>query len=464
MIWNADEINNIFGSCLTQAQNISGISIDTRTIKQGDLFVALHGDNSDGHAYAVKAIENGATAIMVDHEISGIAMDRQIIVPDTLKGLEKLAHAARNRSHAKIIGITGSVGKTGTKEMLRSALSDQGKTHASIKSYNNHWGVPLSVASMPADCDYGVFEMGMNHADEITPLSKIVRPDIAIITTIAAVHIEAFDDGLEGIARAKAEIFDGMEEGGIAILNRDLEQYDFLLSLAKDNKLRVISFGEHIQSDIRMTQCVEASNGTHSHACLMGQGGEFTLPIAGKHLAMNALAVLAAVHFSGADLDKAINSLQAQEYTTGRGARETINMGDPNNPVILIDESYNASPVAMKAAFKVLSLINPKRPGRRIAILGDMLELGKDSAQYHADLAAPLCAANVDVVYTCGQQMKNLYDALPANQRGKHADNSDQLAKIITESLIPGDVVMVKGSLGSKMSVIVEALRVKKNC
>ena len=437
----------------------TGVSIDTRTIAKGDLFVALSGENGNGHEHVAKAIDNGAIAAVVSEAIEGVDAGKLLIVKDTLKAMEALGCAARARTSSKIIGITGSVGKTGTKEMLATALSAQGQTHASIKSYNNHWGVPLSLSNMHAGTDYGIFEMGMNHPNEITPLTQMVRPDVAIITNVAPVHIEHFENGMDGIIDAKAEIFDGVVEGGSVVLNRDLESYDVLKNKAEDKNLKTYSFGDHENADARIVKCLEAANGTRVNANILGEEVNFSLQIAGRHIACNALAVLLAVKLVGADVQKAAKALAQQEPIIGRGKRELIETGDKANPITLIDESYNASPLAMNAAFKVLALVDPGRGGRRIAVLGDMLELGENSGKMHADLALPLKAANVDLVYTCGKHMKKLYENLPANQRGEYKETSRELAQIVPDVLIPGDVVMVKGSLGSKMGLVVEALR-----
>jgi UDP-N-acetylmuramoyl-tripeptide--D-alanyl-D-alanine ligase len=459
IIWSSKDAIKATGGLCSGEWCATGMSIDTRTIKEGDLFVALQGENGDGHAYVAQALENGAVAALVSKKIDGVSEEKLLIVDDTLKAMEALGCASRARTAAKVIGITGSVGKTGTKEMLATAFGVQSQTHASIKSYNNHWGVPLSLSSMHAGTDYGVFEMGMNHANEITPLTKMVKPDIAIITTIAPVHIEHFDNGIEGIIDAKAEIFDGVVEGGATILNRDIESFATLKEKAESKNLKVYSFGEHETADAKMVDCLEAANGSRVKANIMGEDVQFSLQIAGRHIAQNAMAVLLAVKLAGADVQKAAKALAKQEPIIGRGKREIIETGIKDNPITLIDESYNASPEAMKAAFKVLALVDPGRGGRRIAVLGDMLELGKDAGNMHADLALPLKAANVDLVYTCGKHMKKLYENLPANQRGEHKETSHELASIVPDVLTPGDVVMVKGSLGSKMGLVVEALR-----
>jgi UDP-N-acetylmuramoyl-tripeptide--D-alanyl-D-alanine ligase len=459
IIWTAKEAAQAMGGKISSDWLASGISIDSRTVQKGDLFFAIKGDNGDGHSYAADAIKKGAVAVVVSQKIDGVSDDKLLIVEDTLKALQDLARASRARTGATIIGITGSVGKTGTKEFLGAAFGALGQTHSSIKSYNNHWGVPFTLSAMHAGSDYGIFEMGMNNPGEITPLSQMVQPDIAIITTIAPVHVGNFENGMEGIADAKAEILDGMKPGGKIILNRDNEWFDYLRDAAMKKGIDVFSFGEAADSDAHLENCIEASNGSRIMAKIGGEKVDYTLQIAGRHIAVNSLSALMAVKLAGGDVQKAAKALLGQEPIIGRGKRELLDIGDKNNPVTLIDESYNANPAAMRAAFKVLALIDPGRGGRRIAVLGDMLELGADGVRHHADLALPLKAANVDLVYTCGKLMKNLHDALPANQRGVHKDTSADLAQIVPDVLVPGDVVMVKGSLGSKMGSIVEALR-----
>lgn len=458
-LWTAKEAATATGGKVSSDWSSTGVSIDTRTLKPGDLFFAILGENGNGHDYVADAIQKGAAAAVVSKKPDGVPQERLLIVEDTFQALQDMGRASRARSAAIVIGITGSVGKTGTKEFLATAFGALGQTHASIKSYNNHWGVPFSLSDMHAGCDYGIFEMGMNHSGEISPLSKMVRPDIAIITTIAPVHVGNFENGMEGIAAAKAEILDGMNKGGKIILNRDNEWFSFVQDLAVKKGVDVFSFGESKGADAYLEKCIEASNGSRVSANVMGEIVDYTLQIAGRHVVINSLSVLLAVKLAGGDVAKAARALSRQEPIAGRGKRELLDIGDKNNPVTLIDESYNASPTSMRAAFKVLALIDPGRGGRRIAFLGDMLELGSDGMRYHADLALPLKAANVDLVYTCGKLMKNLHDALPANQRGMHKDSSTDLAQIVPDVLVPGDVVMVKGSLGSKMGTVVEALR-----
>lgn len=463
-LWSSSEAAKATNGVAKGPWIATGISIDTRTLQKGDLFIAIRGDAMDGHQFAADALAKGAVAVVVDHDIAGTPAEKTLMVADTFKAMQDLGIAARARTGARIIGITGSVGKTGTKEMLGRAFSAIGMTHYSEKSLNNHWGVPLSLARMDAGCDYGVFEMGMNHANEIAPLSAMVKPHIAIITTIAPVHTEHFPDGLDGIAKAKAEIFSGMDKNGIAILNRDNPQFDMIAAEAKRQGIsKIFTFGTSNQADARLIDCLIASNGTQIKANILGEDFTFSMKDAGPHNAMNVMSVLLAVKLMGGDMSKAIAALRDIEPPAGRGKRELLNIGDTGNPVTLIDESYNASPVAMQAAFKVMALIDPGRGGRRIAILGDMYELGQDSAKMHRELALPLQAAGIDLVYTCGPLMKNLYDALPEQNRGAHRDEAPEMAQIVPDVLVPGDVVLVKGSRGGgdkpRMQLVVEALR-----
>jgi UDP-N-acetylmuramoyl-tripeptide--D-alanyl-D-alanine ligase len=459
VIWTAKDAVAATGGHTTSDWSATGVSIDTRTIEKGNLFIAIKGDYSDGHDYVAEALEKGASAAVVSHVPEGVSENAPLlIVTDTFEAMQDLGCASRKRTGAKVIGITGSVGKTGTKEMLAVAFDAFGQTHYSKVSYNNHWGVPLSLSNMHGGADFGIFEMGMNHPGEITPLARQVRPDIAIITTIAPVHMEHFDS-VEDIAAAKAEIFDGMNAGSTAILNRDNEWFGYLKEKAEKKGINVCSFGEGNDADVRMRDCLEAANGSRIKATIMDEDVAYTLPVPGRHIACNSLAVLAAVKVAGGDVRKAAKALEKVKILAGRGLKEFLDIGNSHNPVTLIDESYNASPIAMQAAFKVLALIDPGRGGRRIAVLGDMLELGNSGPEAHRDLAMPLCAADVNLVYTCGKLMKNLYEHLPEERRGAHKEDSSALAKIVPDVLVPGDVVMVKGSLGSKMGVVVEALR-----
>lgn len=437
-----------------------GVSINTRTLCEGDVFVALKGDALDGHDYVVKAFEQGAVAAIVSKDVEGVPEGAALIfVEDTFKALEDLGQFSRKRTGSKVIGITGSVGKTGTKEMLAEAFASVGRTFASGESFNNHWGVPFSLSNVPEQNDFGIFEMGMNHAGEISALTAQVRPDIAIITNVGPVHIEFFENEA-AIARAKAEIFEGVVEGGVAVLPRDSEHFDLLKDAARTCGVEsIFSFGEHDNADAKLTKCLLASNGTRVEAEILGESVQYTLQMVGKHLAVNSLSVLLGIACAGGDVQAAAKRLEKMEQTERRGHREEIETAEAGNPITLIDDSFNASPVAMKAAFKVLAMVDPGRGGRRIAVLGDMLELGDRGPQLHGDLAMPIQAAGIDLVYTCGALMKNLHDKLAPELKGEHKKDSQELATIVPDVLIPGDVVLVKGSKGSKMDVVVEAMR-----
>ena len=436
--------------------DISSVSIDSRTIEPGALFVAIRGDNNDGHDYVATAFETGAAAALVagDAEVGGGPLVR---VPDTLRAMETLGEAARARSSARVIGVTGSVGKTGTKEALRLALAPSGKVHASQKSYNNHWGVPLTLSNFPADADFGVFEVGMNHPGEITPLTRFIRPHIAIITTVEPGQLEFFDS-VEEIAEAKAEIFAGLEPDGIAILNRDNPHFALLEKRARDAGAgRVIGFGVDEKADARLVTMTEGPEGSQVEAAIDGRTYYFLIGAPGRHLVMNALAVLAAVRVLDADMAAATDALAHYRAQAGRGARESISMA--GGTLELVDESYNANPASMRAALASMRGAAKAKGGRLVAVLGAMLELGDTSPALHADLAGPVEDAGIDVVFACGPHMRSLYDALPESRRGAYAKTSAGLVEPLANSVRADDVVRVKGSLGSKMALLVEALR-----
>tara|TARA_R110002124_G_scaffold287365_1_gene474175 strand:- start:111883 stop:113313 length:1431 start_codon:yes stop_codon:yes gene_type:complete len=462
-IWSAKDAMKATHGTLKGQQDwtATGLSIDSRTVQAGDLFIALNGDNFDAHNYVAAALEKGASAAIVSKIPAGLAANAPLLlVEDCHDSLLDMAEFSRARTGAKVIAVTGSVGKSSTKEMLAAAFTVQGQTHAAQGSYNNHLGVPYTLASMHAGTDYGVFEIGMNHPGEIMPLTAMVQPDIAIITNIAAAHTAHFPGGTDEIAQAKAEIFTGVKPHGAVILNRDDAYFNVLNRIARDESIeQIYSFGQHEEADARIVNTLEGGNGIRADIEILGVEKQLFLPHGGMHSVMNAVAVLLAVRLCHCDLDKAIKALAGQEPMAGRGKREMLTMGEPENPVTLIDDSFNASPKSMQAGFKVLALIDPGRGGRRIAILGDMHELGSDENKIHADLVLPLRAANIDLVYTCGPLMKNLHDALPVEQKAVHKETSTELAQIVPEALIPGDVVMVKGSKASKMGVVVEAMR-----
>ncbi|MCB1535071.1 MAG: UDP-N-acetylmuramoylalanyl-D-glutamyl-2,6-diaminopimelate--D-alanyl-D-alanine ligase [Rhodoblastus sp.] len=438
------------------ARGVTGISIDTRTLAEGDLFVALKGDNSDGHDYVRKAFEAGAAAAVIDeaHAQALTGAGPLYVAKDTLAALEGLGRAARARSKARIVAVTGSVGKTTTKELLRCALASAGETHASAASYNNHWGVPLTLARMPASARFGVFEIGMNHAGEITPLVAMAQPHIAIITRIAPVHLEHFAS-IEAIADAKAEIFSGLQRGGVAILNRDDDQFERLRDAAGAAGVRfVLSFGESAEADATLLSCDVDGETTRVSARVLGQDLTYTIGAPGRHIAMNSLAVLMASRAAGLDLAAAARALAGFRPPAGRGQRETLEAADGS--FTIIDESYNANPASMRAA---LDLLGAAEGMRRIAVLGDMLELGPQARALHAAIAEDVERNQIDLVYTAGPLMQALSEAIPAERRGAHAANAAALEPIVLDALRAGDVVMIKGSNGSRMGPLVAAMR-----
>jgi UDP-N-acetylmuramoyl-tripeptide--D-alanyl-D-alanine ligase len=355
-----------------------------------------------------------------------------------------------------VIAVTGSVGKTGTKEALKLALAPSGPVHVSSKSYNNHWGVPLSLANMRETTRFGVFEAGMNHAGELSDLTKLIRPHIAIITTVAPVHL-GFFRSVEAIADAKAEILEGLVPGGAAILNRDNAYYERLRRHALQRKARIVGFGQMPGAEARALSVELGPDGSDVKADIMGEIISYRVGASGAHLVQNSLAVLAAAKLAGADLKAAARALAGWRAQTGRGARIVI--GGKQGRVAIIDESYNANPASMRAALATLGLTPRSEFKRRVAVLGDMLELGGLGPKLHQELAEDIDKAGVDIVFACGEMMRGLYEALPPARRGAYAKTSDQLVPLLTSGVGAGDVVMIKGSLGSRMAPLVEALQ-----
>jgi UDP-N-acetylmuramoyl-tripeptide--D-alanyl-D-alanine ligase len=439
--------------------SVSGISIDTRTIEPGELFFAIKGENNDGHDYIGAAFERGAAACVIDETRADALIGKGVcfIVRDALAALQQLGRASRERSHAQIIAVTGSVGKTSTKEALRTVFSTAGATHASAASYNNHWGVPLTLARMPLETQYGVFEIGMNHAGEITPLVAMVRPHIVMITKIAPVHLEYFES-IDAIADAKAEIFSGLVEDGVAIINRDDAQFDRLRERAQENAVsHVLSFGEHAGADAHLVGAELGEDSSRVRARILGRDLTYELGVSGKHFALNSLAVLLAAHAAGVDLDRASSALAYIEAPAGRGRRE--NLPTREGQITLIDESYNANPASMQAALDLLGSAKVSGEGRRIAVLGDMLELGQQSIALHSGLAEHIERNAVDMVFAAGNDMRHLFDALPERIRGTWVPRASELHAPVIEAIHGGDIVMVKGSNGSRMGPLVAALR-----
>ena len=464
-LWTAAEAAKATGGRAVGDWSCDGVSIDTRTIQAGDLFVALR-DVRDGHDFVAMALEKGAGAALVSHVPEGVAADAPLlIVDDVLTGLEALGAAARARTKAKVVAVTGSVGKTSTKEMLLAIFADQGRAHASVDSYNNHWGVPLTLARMPADTQYAVIEIGMNHPGEISPLAILTKPDAAMVTTVAAVHLEAFDD-VAGIAVEKAAIFDGLQPGGVAVINADIDHAAILMAKAVDCRLRDIEFGENAYH-FKLKDVQVQGDTTVVQADADGTPLLFKIGTPGRHFAMNALGALAIAQAMGADLALAAASLGRWTPYKGRGVREVIHLDrvEINMTLNLIDDSYNANPTSMAAALEVLAAaevthdIGRVSKGRRIAYLGDMKELGPDEIALHAGLAHLEATKKLDVIHCVGPLMRSLYDLIPAHQRGEWAATSAELLPGLSGHLDSGDVVLAKGSLSMKLGLIVDAIR-----
>jgi UDP-N-acetylmuramoyl-tripeptide--D-alanyl-D-alanine ligase len=451
-LWTHSEAEAATLGQASQAFRVDGLSIDTRTLKEGDLFVALKGDNRDGHDFVRAAFDAKAAAALVSHAPNGGFDDSWgplLTVGHTQRGLEDLARAARVRSNAKILAVTGSAGKTTTKEILRLACNALGRTHASAASHNNHWGVPLSLAALPRDAEFGIFEIGMNHFGEIRNLVSFVRPHVALITTIAPAHLEFFGNCCS-IADAKSEIFEGLLPGGAALVPADSPYAERLKSRARQAQVSsIIGFG--ITGESRLLSFAPDGDGMRVKADILGCAVDCFVGAPGAHIAQNVVGALTAVALLDGDVLNAAAALRNFTALKGRGARFTA------NGIAVIDESYNANPASMAAALALLG----DASGRKIAVLGDMLEMGEGGVAHHADLAQPVAANNVDLVFASGAQMKALWEALPAKTRGAYAETSAALLPQLLEALKPGDTVLVKGSNGARMSVIIEALKEK---
>jgi UDP-N-acetylmuramoyl-tripeptide--D-alanyl-D-alanine ligase len=466
MLWTSDEAAKATGGRSTQDWACNGVSIDTRTIQPGDLFVALKAAR-DGHDFVAQALENGAAAALVSRVPEGLSEDAPLLIVDDVQtGLEALGRASRARMGGRVVAVTGSVGKTSTKEMLRAVLGGQGKVHAAEASYNNHWGVPLTLARMPADSDFAVIEIGMNHPGEIAPLAQMARPHVAMVTTVAAAHLAAFES-IEGIAREKGAIFEGLEPGGTAIYNGALEVSSILESAAKAHAKTLISFGEAEGCDHRLSDVRILDRSTVAQATMGGAPILFKVAVPGRHFASNAMGVLSVADALDLDLAVAISDLGLWAPGAGRGQREVIYLdpADPAPTVELIDDAYNANPASMAASLEVLAAaevthdIGRFAQGRRVAYLGDMGELGHGEVDIHKKLADLMSMEKVDRVHCVGPLMHNLYYALPAAKRGRWTETSTDMASGVAQDLDAGDVVMVKGSLYMGMARVVDAIR-----
>ena len=464
-LWTATDTAAATGGKITGDWAATGVSIDTRTIQAGDLFIALK-DVRDGHDFVAMALEKGAAAAVVTHRPDGVADDAPLlIVDDVLDALVALGKAARARTDARVAGVTGSVGKTSTKEMLRTVLAPQGKTHVAEASYNNHWGVPLTLARMPADTDYAVIEIGMSNPGEIAPLARMAQLHVAMVTTVAAAHLEAFKD-VSGIAHEKAAIIDGLMDGGMAVLNADIPTTGILQQKAADAGAVVSLFGAHGTdwrvTDLRLTPETTVVAAQHGDTEYL-----FKLGLPGRHFAMNAVGVLAVVDALGADAGQAARDIAAWAPPGGRGTREVVvlDAAIPEDTLDLIDDAFNANPTSMTASLEILANATPRDnvgqiiKGRRIAVLGDMLELGPSTREMHRAIAHDKFLQSLDIVHCVGAHMQHLYDALPETQRGIWLAQASDMASQIGRTLDAGDVVLVKGSKGSKVSLVVDAIR-----
>ncbi len=465
MLWTSADAATATAGRSTRAWTASGVSIDTRTLQPGDLFVALT-DVRDGHDFVAAALAKGAAAALVSRVPDGVAKDAALlIVPDVLAALADLGRFARARSQAKVVGVTGSVGKTSTKEMLRAILQGQGHTHAAEASYNNHWGVPLTLARMPPDTQFAVIEIGMNHPGEIAPLARLARPHVALITTVGAAHLEAFAS-VTDIAREKAAIVDGLEPGGTAILPADIAEAAILTDRAAATGARAQTFGAAASADYRIVTITLTDDTTIVQATRHGTPLLFKVRSPGRHFAANALAALACADALGLDAAIAANDIGNWTPPTGRGTRERVVLDVVDETSFdLIDDAFNANPTSMAASLDVLIAAEPDDnqgsigAGRRIAILGDMLELGPTEIDLHRAIARHPGLAAIDRIHCVGPRMRALWQTLPLRQRGEHTDTAADLAARARSLIDAGDIVLVKGSKGIKVSLVVDALR-----
>ncbi|WP_375257775.1 UDP-N-acetylmuramoyl-tripeptide--D-alanyl-D-alanine ligase [Citreimonas sp.] len=465
-LWTSDDAAAATGGQVTAAWQATGVSIDTRTIQPGDLFVALKSAR-DGHDFVADALDRGAAAALVSRVPEGLPKDAPLLVVDDVQAaLEALGRAGRARFGGRVVAVTGSVGKTSTKEMLRTVLGAQGRVHAAEKSYNNHWGVPLTLARMPADADFAVIEIGMNAPGEIAPLSRMARPHVALVTIVAPAHLAAFDD-LRGIAHEKAAIFDGLETDGTAVLRGDLEVSDVLREHAREKSDRVVDFGETDGLAYRLAEARIGDDCTVASGIAQGEKRLFKVMAPGRHFAVNAMGVLAVADALGLDPALAVTALGQWRAGAGRGAREVILL-DPvatDLSLELIDDAYNSNPASLGAALEVLAAarvrdgLGKKDHGRRIAYLGDMKELGATEAALHAGIAELPAMRDIDVVHCIGPLMRHLWKALPEDKRGRCLETAAEVTTGLAGDLDAGDVVLVKGSQSVGLARVVDAIR-----
>jgi UDP-N-acetylmuramoyl-tripeptide--D-alanyl-D-alanine ligase len=455
-LWTSDEVARALSPTkITAPFKATGVTFDSRAVAKGDLFFALTGETTDGHRFVADAFNRGAAAAVVSDDVDGVA-GALIRVPDTMKALVDLGRAGRRRSQARIASVTGSVGKTSTKDALRVMLAAQAPTSASAASFNNHVGVPISLSRLPREARYGVFEIGMNHPGEIEPLARQVQAHVGVITNVGPVHI-GYMGSEEAIADEKACLFAGMAEGAVAVLDRDSRHYDRLAEHARCFGVsRIVRFGRSREAEARLLSCDLQDSGSDVTALLHGRRIEYRLGAAGEHWVLNSVAALAVVEALGADMAAAAASLAQVGASPGRGARRRLKFGD--GTIELLDESYNANPVSVRAMLAVLARTKPADGGRRLLALGDMRELGDGADSYHAALAGVVAASGAARVFLCGPHMQALWQCLAPAQRGVHRADSAALAGEVASAVRAGDVIAVKGSLGSKMKIVVDAI------
>ncbi|SJZ32055.1 UDP-N-acetylmuramoyl-tripeptide--D-alanyl-D-alanine ligase [Enhydrobacter aerosaccus] len=455
-LWTSDEIARALSPvAMPEAFETNGVTFDSRAVAPGDLFFALSGETTDGHAFVADALGRGAAAAIVSRDVPE-ARGKLVKVRDTTQALVDLGRAGRQRSNARIASVTGSVGKTSTKDALRAMLSAQAPTAASAASFNNHVGVPISLARLPRDARYGVFEIGMNHPGEIEPLARLVEAHVGVITNIEPAHIGHMGSE-EAIADEKACLFAGMRQGAVAVLNRDNRHFDRLTASARRfGVARIVGFGRHEAAEARLLACRLHDSGSDVVALIHGQKIEYRLGAAGEHWVLNSLAALAVVEALGGDVARGAASLAEVKPSPGRGARRHLVFG--SGSIELIDESYNANPASVRAMLAVFARTQPASQGRRLLVLGDMRELGQGADDYHGGLADAVAASGADQVFLCGPHMKALWQRLAQAQRGAYQPDSVALAPLVASGLRAGDVVAVKGSLGSKMKTVVDAI------
>jgi len=455
-LWTSDEVARALSpAAMSGPFEATGVTFDSRAVGKGDIFFALAGESTDGHAFVADALSRGAAAAVVARDVPG-ASGNLIRVADTMAALVDLGRAGRKRSTARIASVTGSVGKTSTKDALRAILSAQALASASTASFNNHVGVPISLARLPREARYGVFEIGMNHPGEIEPLARQVEAHVGVVTNVEAAHIGQMGSE-EAIADEKACLFAGMHDGAVAVLNRDNRHYERLARHARNfGVARIVGFGRHEAAEACLVACRLHDSGSDVEALIHGRRIEYRLAAAGEHWVLNSIAALAVAEALGADIVAAAAALSEVKASPGRGARRRLEFG--SGTIELLDESYNANPASVRAMLAVLARTEPAPGGRRLLVLGDMRELGEQADAYHAGLAQAVAASGAAQVFLCGPHMEALWHDLAAAQKGVHRPDSGALAGEVVAALEAGDVLAIKGSLGSKMKVIVDAV------